>query len=457
MNIKKSLFKNYSRRHLIKALGLSAASPFIPVFHTEAQTTGIPKRVCFIMTPNGIAKEVVPTGSGSNFQFQSILRPLEPYKSHITYLHGIDMKTYYAVPTPNDHPPTVNQLLTGALAIDPMDGSNPAVSGTWLSSGTSIDQYLGGRLQQNNDTKTKFSSLVVGVDTGFFAWQKVWSSPRNAIFPENNVGNLHSRVFDGVTPGESQVVDQAALNALASKKSMIDFVKDELDLVMNKVAVEDRHKIEAHLTGIREIERRMEFEQTTTGASCSVPSFSTNGATQEDTYRKKGESMMDIIAHAFACDQTRVATLQWSNGASGQTFPSKGVFDGHHDITHDNYTANAGQRRLVGEWYGDRLAYFVERLASIPEGEGTMLDNTLLVWTSEHSDEGQHGRRNIPFTLAGNLGGAFATGQKLDYSGNTKAHNDVYISIAQAMGFSDVNTFGLESVCGGVLPGLMRS
>ncbi|WP_422379784.1 DUF1552 domain-containing protein [Marinicellulosiphila megalodicopiae] len=451
----KSLFKNYNRRNLIKTLGVASAAPFIPILQAEA-AVNTPKRVCFISTPNGIAQEVVPTGNGTNMAFQSVLQPLQAYKNQITYLHGIDMKSYYAKPIENGHPSTVAMLWTGALTLDP--GTDPHSGRTWDADGISIDQYLGNRLSQSSETSTKFKVINAGVKVGFFSANQVFPSAGNAIRPESNVGNLHGRVFNGVQTGTTNTVDQAALRAIANKKSVLDSVMEELNLVMNKVASEDRHKISAHLNGIREIETRLSFEQSgTTSANCTIPPGERNGSNSEEDYIFEGEGMMDILSHAFACDQTRVATLQWSNGASGETFPSMGLNSDHHSYTHDNYNGNAGNRRKIGEWYGKRFAYFVNKLASIPEGEGTMLDNTLLVWTSEHSDFGQHGRRNIPFTLAGNLGGAMNVGQKLDYSNNTKAHNDVYISIAHAMGLTDVNKFGFADICEGPLPGLLNT
>jgi len=450
---KSEFFNNYTRRNLIKTFGVGSAAAFIPVLGAEAAEGDAPKRVCFFTTPNGISKEVVPTGNQNNFTFKSVLQPLQDHKSHVTYLHGIDQKTFFESGTSNDHPPTVNQLLTAARPIDPGDGK-PASSNNWLSSGTSIDQVLGNRIQANNDTKTKFKTITAGVDVNRFAWKQVFSAPRQAVFPENDASKLHDRIFDGVTPGGGPV-DPEITKRITKEKSVIDSVKAELDAVLNKVSSEDKYKIEAHLNGIREIETSLDHTATTSSAACSIPQLRANGGSSEDQYRKKGENMMDIITHAFACDQTRVATLQWGNGGARHKFPSKGVNTEHHEMTHKNFNDHYGDRAKVGEWYCERLLHFVEKLASIKEGNGTMLDNTLIVWTSEHSDEGQHGRRNLPYTLVGNLGGALNVGQFYNYSNNKQSHNDVYVSIAHAMGYTDMNKFGIESVSNGPLPGLL--
>lgn len=443
----------WTRRSVIRSLGVGAASALLPVLEADAQGA-LPKRVCIMTTPNGIAPEVEPVGSQFNWSFGSAAQTLNDVKSDITYLRGIDLKSYTTNRIPNDHPPVIHQLLTGADSIDPQDGSNPAVSGSWLSSGQSIDQFLADRLMANPETQTRLRSIVAGVDCGAFAWQQVYRRAREPIFPENNAGNLHGRVFEGVTQGGQ--VDPNLAADLARRKSVVDSVRDELNAVLSRVGSADRHKIEAHITAIREIEQRLDFDQqATAGAACAIPNLVGTPGSQDDQHRLKGNNMMDIIANAFACDQTRVATLQWANGASGIRFTSLGLDIPHHDLTHDNYSANAGPRAQIAGWYAERFKYFIQKLKSIPEGNGSVLDNTVIVWTSEHSGREQHGRTNIPFFMAGGLGGAFNKGVFLDFGNNSLAHNDVYVSLAQGMGLTDVTTFGKASLVRGPIPGLM--
>lgn len=443
----------WDRRSVLRGMGVAAASSLLPVLEADAATGPI-KRVCFITTPNGIAPEVIPTGTERDFQLGSAMQQLNSFKPYLTYLHGVDMKTYTTNRIPNDHPPVVNQLLTAADSVNPNDGSNPAVSKSWLSSGQSIDQFLADRLMANDETKTRYRSIVAGVDCASFAWKQVFSAPSQAIFPENNAANLHQRIFEGVNTGGEP--DPELTKKLARRQSVIDSVRAELQAVQNKVSSADRQKIEAHLTSVLEIENRLNFDKdSVAGSTCSVPNSQNLSGTDEDKYRQTGENMMDVIAHAFACDQTRVATLQWGNGASNQKFPSIGINEAHHSLTHDNFSANAPKRAKISAWYGERLKYFMTKLESIREGDGTLLDSTLLVWTSEHNGAAQHGRNNIPFTLAGRLGGAITGGQFLNYSGNARAHNDVYVSIAQGMGFTDVTKFGKPSLSVGPLPGLL--
>ena len=444
----------WTRRALLKGMGIGAASSLLPVLEADAQET-MPKRVIIMTTPNGIAPEVEPVGSQTDWQFGSAASTLNDVRADITYLRGIDLKTWTTNRIPNDHPPVIHQLLTASDSIDPMDGSNPAVSGSWLASGQSIDQFLADRLMADPATQTRFRSIVAGVDCGRFAWQQVYRQPGEPIFPENNAGNLHARIFEGVSPGGGQP-DPALLAELARRKSVVDSVKDELNAVLSRVGSADKQKIESHINAIREIEQRLDFDQeSSAGAACEIPDLRATPGSQDEQHRLKGTNMMDIIANALACDQTRVATLQWANGASGIRFTSLGINEAHHDITHDNFNANAGKRAQVAGWYAERFKYLIQKLKSIPEGGGSVLDNSVILWTTEHNGRQQHGRTNVPFFLAGGLGGAFNTGQFLDFSNNTLAHNDVYVSLAQGVGLSDVTSFGKASLVRGPVPGLL--
>lgn len=445
--------KKWTRRAVIRGLGVGAASALLPVFEADAQNP-LPKRVCIMTTPNGIAPEVEPSGSLADWTFGPAARTLDEVRPDVTFVRGIDLKTFTTNRIPNDHPPVIHQLLTAADSIDPRDGSNPAVSGTWLASGQSIDQFLADRLMADPATQTRYRSIVAGADCHQFAWQQVYRRAQEPIFPENDAGNLHRRIFEGVTASGQPNTELAA--ETLRRQSVVDSVRQELNAVLARVGSADRQKIEAHITAIREIEQRLEFEnQSSAGAACAIPTLQDTLGTEDDQHRLRGTNMMDVIANAFACDQTRVATLQWGNGASGIRFSSLGIEEGHHDLTHENYTANAGKRAQIAGWYAERFKYFIQKLKSIPEGDGSVLDNTVIVWTSEHNGREQHGRTNIPFFLAGKLGGGFKTGQFLDFRTNSLAHNDVYVSLAQGLGLSDVTTFGNAALVRGPVPGLL--
>jgi len=455
----KSDKEKFPRRGIIKGLGVTALAPLLPVLEADAQNGALPKRVCFITCPNGIAPEVVPSGGQTNFNWGSSAQALNAVKNDVSFLHGIDLKTWTNNKIPNDHPPVIHQIWTCNESIDPMDGSRPAVSSTWLGRSISIDHYLGNRLAERNDTKTVWKQINAGADTGRFAWQQVYSAARKPVFPETNAKNLHGRIFDGVngSSGGSNA-NPETLRRLEQQQSVIDLVQEELQAIRSKIGQADREKIEAHLDAVRGVEERIAFLAESNqggGGQCSKPNVRDVNGNDDQRHRGNGENMMDIITHAFACNQTRVATLQWGQGATNRKFPSLGFSEGYHDLTHSNYNANRGKRAKISTWYVERFRYFIDKLNSIPEGNGTMLDNTALIFTSEHNGRSQHGRDSIPFFVAGRLGGAFNSGRYLNFSSNKRAHNDVYLSAIHGMGFTEVNSFGKSGLTRGTIPGLM--
>lgn len=443
----------FGRRSLLGGAAAAALAPFIPLLEAGAQQGSAVRRVCFFTTPNGLlSRELVPTGSENDFGFGRILAGLNPYKDDLLYLHGVDMKSFLVNPIPNDHPPVVNQLLTANDSLDPGDGSDPANSTSWFASSISIDQLIGDRLQQDPSTRTRFHSLQAGVQCGQFSWKQVFRGPRDPIFPENDPQRLFARVFGDLNPDGS--VDPEALRRARERRSVIDGVLGELEAIRSRVGESDRHKIDAHLERIRNIEARLS-EPDPGGVVCEPPDL--DGIQAEDEYLRDGERQIENLVQAFACDLTRVATIQWANGASNHTFPSVSATTPHHELSHTEQ-GGAGsdvyeQLTGVGRWYADRFTSFVEKLAAIEEGDGTMLDNTLLVWTSEHNGARKgHDRDNLPFVLAGRCGGYFRTGRFLSYNG--ASHADLYVAIAHAMGFEDITSFGNPEVSSGPLSGL---
>jgi hypothetical protein len=158
---------------------------------------------------------------------------------------------------------------------------------------------------------------------------------------------------------------------------------------------------------------------------------------------------------ALACDLTRVATLQWTNSATTKVFNFLGpdITEGHHPMAHNGYADPANRERLtrISAFYAEQLAYLVAKLKSMPEGDGSVFDNTLIFWTNEHAD-GNHLRQGMPYVLAGSAGGALKTGRYV-VQPKQVAHNDLLISLLHAMGV-EATTFGDPEYCTGPLKGL---
>ena len=463
---KRDLLKNYSRRSVIKALGISAAAPFIPVFNAEAQNGGSPKRLLIMTTPSGLGHGAVPTIPGPNYVNGSAFKVLDDHKSDINIFRGIDFKAWLKLladgrtyNVTNSHPALAPHLLTAAFTAKADGGANDGdQEAVYHSEGLSIDQMISQRLMANPATQTGLPYIFAGVKTPKNAYyHQVYSNPGVSLYPQVDAQTLHSTIFDASATGGAGG-DAAFARRLAERRSVIDYAKAEIDAVKRIIAADDLAKMEAHLEAVRELERQLAFQESAGSLSCSVPALQPETGVYDERYRIDGENMINLIVQGMACDRSRVSTLMWSGAADNTVFTTKGVTLAHHAMTHNGIEADDKRlgRDLVSEWYAERFRYLLERMKAIPEGSGSMLDNTFIIWTSEHSnDTREHDRQNIPYITAGTCGGAINTGRFFDFTNDRRGHGDMYVTAAHAMGFTDVNSFGIPDASVGPLPGVL--
>lgn len=458
---KHNIVNNYSRRSVIKTLGITAAAPFIPVLHAEAAVGDGPKRLLIVTTPNGLGDGATPTKPGADYVNGSAFGALNKHKKDINIFRGIDFKAYNtdAFKVTNSHPALAPHLLTAAVT-ERANASEDANSQTavYHSKGKSIDQVISQRLMAEDATKTAMPFIYAGVKTGRGSfYHQVYSRAGASLYPQVNAQTLHSQIFDGSDAGSGG--DVALQRRLAERRSVIDNATAEINAVMRVLSNVDKQKMQDHLDAVRQLEQQLAFEESNTGAiACMPPTLKTETGAQDERFQIDGENMMDMIVQGFACDRTRVATLMWSNSANGIKFTSKGLTEGHHSYTHSNIFSQAKKdaRNKITQWYAERFDYLIQKMKSIPEAGGTMLDNTLIIWTCEHSnDRGEHDRRNIPYITAGSAGGTIKTGNFFDFSSDRRGHGDMYVTAAHAMGLTDINRFGIPEASKGVLPGVL--
>jgi hypothetical protein len=314
----------------------------------------------------------------------------------------------------------------------------------------SIDQKIAGAIGGS----TKFKSLEFGVQVyAANIWSRMcYADANRPIPPETNPYTMFDRVFGDLGADPIGVQKKIAL-----RRSVLDTVGDDYGRLTQRVGVEDRLKLDAHLTAIRDIEARLGAGGEVGGA-CERPTLgapidhNANG-----NYPAVGKLQMDLLVMALACDQTRVASLQWSSAVSNTVFSwlAEPIAEGHHDLSHygDSDTAALDKLTRINRWYAEQLAYLVSKLKEIPEGEsGSLLDNTVVLWGNELARGNSHAQQNVPFVLAGSCGGALRTGRYLKYDG-TVPHNNLLVSVMNAMGVPD-QTFGNPAYCTGPLPRL---
>jgi hypothetical protein len=252
----------------------------------------------------------------------------------------------------------------------------------------------------------------------------------------------------------------------ARRHSVLDLVGRQYESVGPRLSVSDRRKLDQHLTAIRDVETRLDNPAAELGGSCAVPVLGEEiAATDPASYPLVGRLHMDLLAMSLACDVTRVATLQWSASTNNRPYPFLSFDEGtgagpqpivgdEHILGHepDSNVIAWAKLRVIRRWYMEQLAYLLGRLDAVPEGDGTMLDNTVVVLGSEISAGNSHSHMDAPFLLAGSAGGHFATGRRIDFAGDVP-HNDLLVSLLHAMGIPDA-TFGDPAFCRGPLAGL---
>lgn len=433
-----------SRRAFLRTVGATAAlSPFVPLLSTQAQEAPAPKRLLLLFTANGTINEAwKPDGGERDFQFRRILEPLQAHREDLVVLQGLRINSR----GPGDgHQRGMAQLWTGAEILPgdkfQLGGSEEKVG--W-GGGISVDQAVANRIGD----ETAFRSLEFGVQTGGAnIWSRMcYSGPDAPVPPEDDPYKMHERLFADVGK------DLAELERIrAQQKSVIDVVRGDLDRLQSRVATEDVRKIDAHLEAIRAIERRLDLAV----PSCEVPDLGGQiDVGSNDNFPDLLRLQMDLAVMAFACDSTRVASIQASRSVSNTRYTWLGLDRGHHDMSHDG-DENAGtieSLTQINTWLSEQFAYLLERMKSIPEGDGTMLDNTLIVWGNELGRGNSHSRHPVPFVLAGSAAGAIETGRFLDYE--DVDHNRLLVSICRAMGLDDVDTFGNTDQGSGALAGV---
>ncbi len=440
-----------TRRELLRTTGAGLLlAPFVPVFDAEAEQTTA-KRLLFMYSSNGMVHEKwLPTVSGGTLSLSPILSPLERHKSKMLVVDGLG----YNQPRWTGH--NVGIALTGSAAR--IVGENQ------LATGVSVDQFVGEKISAGK----KFRSIEFGVQVDQYNDEHNALSYTSAAAPiraENSPYKIFDRVFAGLMPAGKPAVDPAALD----QQSVIDFVKGDLARLQTRIGTAAKWKLDAHLQQIREIEQTLTIGVGAASTdSCATPATGTRlDILRNDNVPALGRLHMKLATMALACDLTRVATVQYGRGGAQHRFswlgpefqsdPDNGPNDstsGIHGLAHNE--ANPSSREKLARchtWYAGELAAFVDMLKAVPEGNGTMADNTLVVWMNELGKGGNHTFLQTPWVLVGNLGGTLNTGNLI--AAPKASHNRLLLTLCHAFGL-DNKTFGsAEFSTGGILPGIL--
>ncbi len=433
-----------SRREFLRDFGVSAAAlPFVLNLPSLcfANQQARKRRLVVIFSPNGIVpKTFWPDEEGENFQFKEILQPLEPFKQKTLVLHGVCDK----IRGDGDaHMRGIGCLLTGVeLFPGNIQGGSDTPAG-WAS-GLSIDQEIKRFLHADAATRTRFGSLEFGVlvperaDT----WTRmVYDGPNRPVAPIDDPYQMFNKLY-------GRRKDQEAL------KSVLDDLQEDLKKVSAAVSVEDRRLLEEHASLVRELEQELRAPAEDHSAH-AVPALDPGVKEENDNMPRISHMQIELMVNSFAADFARVATLQFTNSVGGAKMRWLNVDEGHHELSHHEDSKQESQDKLtrINKWYCEQLAHLARRLAETPEpgGSGSLLDNTLILWTNELGKGNSHTLDNIPFVAVGG-GLDWRMGRSLKYP--KVSHNRLLLSLAHGFGH-ELKRFGNPDYCGdGPLTGL---
>jgi hypothetical protein len=437
-----------SRRAALTTFGGLASLPLLDaMFPGRARADGAtyPRRfVVFFSSCGTIAANWAPTGGTRDFQLSPVLAPLEPFRDDIVVIEGVDQQ---GGGTGVGHQAGMGGMLTGnGLNPGPFGAGGGSSSG-WASS-LSVDQRIANAI--GNDTAFKSVELGVQVGAADNMGRMCYAGSNRPIPPEDNPDRAFARVFADLTRDPADLAKMRA-----HRLSVLDRAAGRFQRLSARLGAYDRQKLDAHLTSIREIESRLSIVPAPRPA-CQVPVLGGGiDLTANDAFPQIGKLQMDLLVMSLACDLTRVASLQWSRSASSTRFNWLHIDALHHDLSHrgDDDTDAIDKLTRINRWYAEQFAYLIGRMKQIPEGNGTLLDNTVVLWCNELAKGNIHGRTDAPYVLAGRAGGALETGRFLQFEGNVP-HNNLLLSLIHAMGQTD-STFGNPDWCTGPLVGLL--
>jgi hypothetical protein len=434
-----------NRREFIRDLGIgAAAAPFILNLPSLgfANQQRRKQRLVILFSPNGIVPWAYwPDKEGPLTALKDSLKPLEPFRDRTLILHGICDKIRG---DGDGHMRGIGCLLTGIeLFPGNIQGGSDTPAG-W-SKGISIDQEIKNFLQANAETRTRFGSLEFGVmvpDRADTWTRMVYAGPNRPLAPVDDPYQMFNKLY-------GRMKDQETL------KSILDDVEEDLRKVSSAVSTEDRRLLEEHATFVREMEQELKAGGNQ-AVGHAVPAELEPGVKEEnDNIPRISKMQIELMVRSFAADFARVATLQFTNSVGQARMRWLGITEAHHELSHKPDKDKESQDKLIriNRWWCEQMAYLAKRLAETPEpgGKGSLLDNSLILWTNELGKGNSHTMDNIPFVLVGN-GLDFHMGRSIEYP--KVPHNRLLLSLAHAMG-QRIPHFGNANFCGaGVLPKL---
>jgi hypothetical protein len=400
------------RRTVLRGMGAAVALPLldamVPAFTATVKTAASPvKRLGVIYTPHSmIMKFFTPATEGTDFELTPILRPIERFRDQLTIITGL--------------------ANAGADAIDQGSGPHSRVSGCWLNgtrvrrtegadihAGRTMDQFAADELGKESPLRSLELALepnfVVGGCEGGYSCAYIntlsWATAERPLPMETNPAVIFERLFgDGGT-------GSVRLAHMRGEESILDSVSTGVTRLRAAIGPSDRRAVEEYLEAVRDVERRL--QQTASRVDVNIDNFEKPFGIPA-AFDDHAKLMFDLMWLAYRTDMTRVVTFQLARELSLRSYPELGVPEAHHDISHHGYDADKMERKSRIDAYHMKLvAHFVERMAATPDGDGSLLDHSMLLYGSGMGDSHIHHPHNLPIMLIGSGRGALKPGRHI--------------------------------------------
>jgi hypothetical protein len=428
--------RSLARRSVLRGIGAALALPLldamVPALTVTAQTAAAPpRRFGAVFVPMGERpSHWTPKTTGAGFEFSPILEPLEPFRDSITVVSNVDR---------------------------PLQGTHAVSSGTWLTgstpkrteaedfvAGTSLDQIVAQQIGRD----TVFTSLEIGTEdlTGYVGACDVgyscaymntisWKSPTTPMPLETNPRVVFERMF-----GRPGTVEQRVAR-MRQNRSILDSVRGDVASLERGLGARDRVRLDQYLEHVREIEGRIQRAETQVTTEIVLPQAPVG---IPDSWQEHASVLFDLMALAWEADLTRVFSFMLNREASQLVFPEIGLTEPWHHVSHHgNEPEKLAMLVKVNIWQITLFGKFLERLRATPDGDGTLLDHSLVLWGSGMSDSNAHSPLDVPYLQVGKAGGLFTGNKHLAAPKGTQLA-DVMLTIAQRFG-ADVDRFGVST------------
>ena len=436
--------RHLERRTFLKGVGVAIGLPMldamIPALTAATKLPKSPARMAVVYVPNGVVMEHwTPATVGTGFEMDGILKPLAPFRTQTLVISGLMDNNGNALGDGGgDHARAASSFLTA---------SHPKkTEGADIHVGTSVDQVVA----EHVGASTRLSSLQLGLDdsrtvghcdSGYscaYTNSISWKTPTTPLPPEANPRSVFERLFGSVDP----TIDAATRARRARyRRSLLDMTREETRSLALTLGASDRRKIDEYLDSIREVEKQIEIAEKNPR---KVPPGMEEPAGIPAAYADHAGLLFDLQALAFQSDLTRVTTMVMGREGSVRTYDEIGVPEPHHPLSHHRNAPEAlAKLTKINTYHVELFARFLTRLQSMPEGDGTLLDRSMIMYGCGIADSNRHTHEKLPVLLMGGANGGVQTGRHIAMKEDTPVAK-LFLSMMDRMGV-DKNEFGDSS------------